>query len=98
MTPTFNRGDWLIVRRFQPSYKPRVRVGEILLIEREGQPGAVVIKRLTAIRSDSPNRHYPTYWVEGDNKELSQDSRVWGALDGEEIVGKVLFRYRRAAQ
>lgn len=98
MAPTFNRGDWLIVRRFQPRSKPRVRVGDILLIEREELPGALVIKRLTAIRSDSPNRHYPTYWVEGDNKEISQDSRAWGALDGEEIVGKVLFRYRRAAK
>ena len=96
MAPTFNRGDWLIVRRFQPRSKPRVRVGEILLIEREAQPGALLIKRLTDIRSDSPNRHYPTFWVEGDNKELSHDSRMWGALDGEEIVGKVLFRYRRS--
>jgi len=96
MAPTFNRGDWLLVRRFPSTSMPRVRVGDVLLIERESQPGALFIKRLTGIRGDSPNRHYPTYWVEGDNRELSQDSRSWGALDGEEIVGKVLFRYRRA--
>ena len=95
MAPTFNRGDWLLVRRFPSTPMPRVRVGDVLLIERESQPGALFIKRLTAIRGDSPNRHYPT-WVEGDNNQLSQDSRSWGALDGEEIVGKVLFRYRRA--
>ena len=96
MAPALDHGDWLLVRYFPSTSTPRVRAGELLLIEREAQPGALFIKRLTGIRGDSPNRHYPTYWVEGDNKEISQDSRTWGALDGEEIVGKVLFRYRRA--
>jgi signal peptidase I len=95
MAPTYRRGDWLLVRRFTPGRIPKVRVGEVLLIEREEQPGILFIKRLTDIRRDSPNRHYPTFWVEGDNTILSQDSRTWGALDGEEIVGKVLFRFKR---
>jgi signal peptidase I len=95
MAPTYQRGDWLLVRRFVSGQKGKVQVGEVLLIEREEQPGILFIKRLTGIRGDSPNRHYPTYWVEGDNKALSQDSRTWGALVGEEIVGKVLFRCKR---
>ncbi len=96
MSPTYARGDWLLVRHIRPSARPRVKVGQVLLVERIDQPGPLLIKRLTDIRGDSPNRHYPTYWVEGDNPELSQDSRKWGALDGEEIVGKVLFRIKRA--
>ena len=97
MTPTFARGDWLLVRRFTPHHDPqRIRVGDILLIEREEQPGAILIKRLREIRGDSPNRHFKSYWVEGDN-EYSQDSRSWGALTGHEIVGKVLRRIKRAA-
>lgn len=95
MAPTYHRGDWLIVRRFTPGRIPKVRVGEVLLIERLEQPGVLFLKRLRDIRRDSPNRHYPTFWVEGDNTLLSQDSRTWGALDGEEIVGKVLFRFKR---
>ena len=96
MAPTFQRGDWLLIRHLTPSAQPRVNVGEVVLIEREEQPGALFIKRITDIRGDSPNRHYPTYWVEGDNKELSHDSRKWGAIDGYEIVGRVLLRIKRA--
>ena len=96
MAPTFTRGDWLLVRYLRPSTAPRVKVGEVVLIERTDQPGPLLIKRLKDIRGDSPNRHYPTYWVEGDNKELSQDSRAWGALSGDEIVGKVLFRVKQS--
>ena len=32
------------------------------------------------------------YFVMGDNREASSDSRVWGALDGSEITGRVLTR------
>lgn len=98
MSPTYQRGDWLLVRRFTPTLSPRVRVGDVVLVERIDQPGPLFIKRVTDIRSDSPNRHYPTFWVEGDNKALSHDSRMWGALDGEEIVGKVLFRIKQSSQ
>lgn len=37
----------------------------------------------------APNQYY----VFGDNRNHSSDSREWGAITKEEIVGKVFFRY-----
>lgn len=33
------------------------------------------------------------YFVSGDNREYSSDSRVWGPIGKEAIVGKAFFRY-----
>ena len=112
MAPTYNDGDWLLVS--MKGFKRNgagisggswgltpvgVKVGTVLLVEREEQPGVIFIKRLIDIRMDSPNRHHltnwPTFWVEGDNKSFSQDSRTWGAISGDEIIGKVLFRVKK---
>ncbi|MEI9906562.1 MAG: S26 family signal peptidase [Actinomycetota bacterium] len=63
-------------------------VGKVLVVERESQPGVFLIKRLIRMEGE-------LFWVEGDGVG-STDSRQWGAITQAEIVGLVLFRFKRA--
>ncbi len=83
MSPTYVEGDWLLVQ-----WKPACQPGDVLVIEREERPGVYLIKRF--LREVDG-----LLWVEGDN-QASTDSRQWGAIPQSEVVGKVLFRLRRA--
>jgi signal peptidase I len=86
MAPTYKDGDWLCV--LWTSQPPnQARLGSIAVIEREDRPGIFLIKRIQ-------KAHAGNYWVEGDGSE-SSDSRTWGWITPSEIVGRVLFRYRR---
>ena len=84
MAPTYISGDWLIVR-----WGGRYKVGEVVLVEREDRPGVFLVKRLVRIDDGE-------FWVQGDNKSSSTDSRQWGAITSKEVLGKVVFRFRKA--
>ena len=86
MTPTFNNGDYLLVL-WLPEPPLRASLGSLAVIEREERPGIFLIKRIQ-------KAHAGSYWVEGDNEE-STDSRTWGWISPHEVVGRVLFRYRK---
>lgn len=80
MLPTLRPGQELLVFNwaylfFQP------RVGEMVVIEYNGRK---IIKRIQRV-------HDHKYFVMGDNKTESTDSRNFGPIDESEIVGKVIF-------
>ena len=87
MSPNFIDGDWLLFRLLPAN----VRVGKVVLVQRQSDLGTdfLQVKRVTKVNEVG-------IWVEGDNKSASTDSRSWGALDSTEVIGKLLFRYRRA--
>ena len=87
MLPTYKAGDWLMAKwhRFQRS----LRVGSVVVIEREEQPGIFYIKRISEI---SPDGH--RYFLLADNPD-GNDSRTWGWLPADSIKAKILFRVRR---
>jgi len=93
MSPNFNDGDWLLFRLLPA----KVRVGKVVLIQRNSDLGKDFLQVKRVIKADESNESNETkFWVEGDNKSASTDSRSWGALDSTEVIGKLLFRYRRA--
>ncbi len=84
MAPTFNAGDWLLVM-----WGGSFRRGQAVIIEREDQPGVFLIKRVVGPIDEK-------FWVEGDNKNESTDSRHWGAISEDEIVASIVLRFKKA--
>ena len=101
MSPNFNDGDWLLFRLLPAKSKSDKLVGKlvgkVVLIQRQSQVGTdfLQVKRVVKV-NESNESNQTKFWVEGDNKSASTDSRSWGALDSSEVIGKLIFRYRRA--
>ena len=107
MSPNFNDGDWLLFHLLPAKSKMASRarglVGKVVLIQRQSEVGTdfLQVKRVTKVMNnpDIQSEDFQSeveIWVEGDNKSASTDSRSWGALNHEEVIGKLIFRYRRA--
>jgi nickel-type superoxide dismutase maturation protease len=85
MEPALRSGDWWIVRTFG-----RHRVGDVAVIRHPQRESLLIVKRLT--------RHVGgQWWVEGDNAVASDDSRTFGSVPDEHVVGVLVLRYRRAS-
>jgi signal peptidase I len=90
MEPTYKDGDWLLISWFDAELAPLVGeriLGKVVVVEREERPGIFLVKRLQ-------KSHGGNFWVQGDSDE-STDSRSWGWIPANEVVGVVLFRYRK---
>ena len=100
MAPTYNEGDWLLFRliRAAPTKSNSLNklIGKVVLIRRESKAGSDFFQVKRVMRIEAGEIHKAKFWVEGDNKGASTDSRSWGALSEAEVVGQLLFRYRRA--
>lgn len=83
MEPTLSEGDRLLVR-----WGRAPRPGQVVVVEWMGRPGMLLVKRL--IRREGAG-----WWIEGDGESLGNDSRSFGAISTDEILGTVLFRYQR---
>ena len=108
MSPNFNDGDWLLFRLLPAKSKSNKKanaligklVGKVVLIQRHSEIGKdfLQVKRVTQVSGSSKasDAIKNEIWVEGDNKANSTDSRSWGALDANEVLGKLIFRYKKS--
>ncbi len=77
MNPTLENGDYLIVEKLST---PKINDVVVLTIN-----DTLLIKRITSIENEE-------YFVQGDNRGNSLDSRIFGTIPKEDIKGKVLLR------
>lgn len=82
MSPLLQPGNFVLVINYFPVFfKPRK--GDVIACV-SPVDGKILIKRITKIENNS-------FFVEGDNKTASTDSRKFGMIDKDSIIGKVIF-------
>jgi signal peptidase I len=93
MEPTYSAGDWLMGRwaNYKLSGLNRTKVGAVVVVERDEQPGIFYGKRVNKIRGEESAGIY----LLSDN-ESGTDSRSWGWLPITAVRAKILFRMKRA--
>lgn len=90
MEPTFKEGQILLVSSI-PYFFRQPKVGEVVVVKdprdpsaSSGQGGRLLLKR---IQKCHPRM---TFEVAGDNPNFSTDSRTFGVIARENILGKVV--------
>lgn len=84
MVPAYTDGDRLLVR-----YGGRVRTGDAVLARDPRLPERILVKR-------AARREPGGWWLLADNPYAPGDSRQFGAVPDELVLGRVLLRLRRA--
>ncbi|HVF21386.1 MAG TPA: S26 family signal peptidase [Mycobacteriales bacterium] len=79
MLPVLAPGDHLLVQ-----WGRQPRPGRIVVVRRGGR---LDVKRAIRVTDEA-------WWVEGDNGAASTDSREYGAVPVDDILGVVHLRYR----
>ncbi|MGW7368582.1 nickel-type superoxide dismutase maturation protease [Streptomyces sp. NPDC054841] len=82
MYPTLAHGDRLLVQ-----YGAVLRAGDVAVMRHPLQQNLLIVKRLAERRDGG-------WWVLGDNPYAEGDSRVFGTVPGELVLGRVRARYR----
>jgi signal peptidase I len=95
MAATLRPGDRLLVWRWGEP-----RRGDVVVVRDPELPGLHLVKRLAACPGEPcPGvRGRDGYVVLGDQPDASRDSRAFGRLPREAIVGRVAWRYLPGAR
>lgn len=84
MEPTLMANDYIVCQYYKGDLPT---VGDIVIVAPKSGDfkNQLLVKRVQSIPSGK-------YFVVGDNKENSIDSRSFGSVSEEEILGKVIYR------
>ena len=82
MLPTLKTGDMVLVNKVVYWFSSPKK--NDLVAVRDPRDRKTLIKRIIKIEGKS-------YFVQGDNKNSSTDSRVFGMIGKQDIIGKIIY-------
>jgi nickel-type superoxide dismutase maturation protease len=86
MSPSLRPGDFLVVDLF--AYRERTpSPGDVVLAPDPREPARTLVKRVKRAAPEEP------MILSGDNPAASTDSRTFGPVDPDSVLGRVVFRY-----
>ncbi|MBU5537194.1 MAG: nickel-type superoxide dismutase maturation protease [Candidatus Aenigmarchaeota archaeon] len=88
MEPNFKAGDYILVNKLAYIFKNPSK-GDVVVLRHPKEKGKFLIKRISLVTNSDE------YYVVGDNKNFSQDSRHFGPVKKDLIIGKVLLHLRK---
>jgi nickel-type superoxide dismutase maturation protease len=91
MAPTLEPGEYLFAVRVRS-----VSPGSLVVVEHPNRPGHEMVKRVEAGPGERASDRIlgpDEYWVTGDNRDRSTDSRSFGVVRRKAIRGRVVLRY-----
>ncbi|MBI2543556.1 MAG: nickel-type superoxide dismutase maturation protease [Candidatus Aenigmarchaeota archaeon] len=87
MEPAFKSGDYVIVNKIFYSFKQPAK-GDVIVLKHPIEKKYLMKRIALATNSNE-------YYVIGDNKNYSQDSRHFGSVKKDLIIGKVWIHFKK---
>ncbi len=94
MVPNFENGDYLIIDEISYQFREPQK-GEVIVFRYPKNPSQFFIKRVAGLPGetiDNTNLAQDEYYVLGDNTFASSDSRYWGPVKKNLIIGRAFLR------
>ena len=95
MTPGYRNGDRLLISPVLLLFK-KASEGDVVVIQHPKDSTKQILKRVIGIpgdRLEGVELGSNEYFVLGDNKGKSEDSRHFGKITRDQILGKVWLKY-----